>query len=429
MAISKPSTPSAPASLGPRVMIISSDCHAGTLPSEYNEYLPQAMRGDAMKWWVTYVKEMIARTGTFFDQEAVDDYTEKSGGTANFHHYARAADDVEDARLLALLNDGSSPFSPREGEWDMEVRRKELDDDGAAGEVVFPQMAPFGAGLMQYRNPIDPEQNLAGNRAYNRWLAAFCNRDPGRHAGVALINLDDIEVTCDEVRNARKMGLFGGVLLPTSTGTHPFYHHPRYEPLWATCADVGMPLQMHSGWSPDYGDIPSATAMYISEVDMWAQRIFTALVWSGAFERHPDLRLVMTEVGTQWIIERLRVLEFKAGLPFFKHFHENLSHGPRGYFEKQCYIGASFLPVHEGAHRHQIGVDRIMWGSDYPHIEGTWPNTMEHLKTTFAGYSEVEARAMLGGNALDLYDFDPEVVTRVAREIGPDLSDIVGGAA
>jgi predicted TIM-barrel fold metal-dependent hydrolase len=222
------------------------------------------------------------------------------------------------------------------------------------------------------------------------------------------------------------MGLWGGVLLPTSTGDHPYYHHPRYEPLWATCAELGVPLQAHSGWSPDYGEVKSATAMYISEVDMWAQRAFTALLWSGAFERYPDLKLILTETGTAWILERLRVLEFKARLPFFKHFTAELSLTPSEYFQRQCYIGASFMPGHEGRERHRIGLEKILWGSDYPHLEGTWPSTREYLRETFAEYPEKEIRAILGESALEAYGFDPDVVLPVAERIGPALTDIVG---
>jgi predicted TIM-barrel fold metal-dependent hydrolase len=408
------------------LLIISSDCHAGALPSTYNDYLPKKHHEAANTWWLAYVKEMMARAGTFFDQEALDEYSEKAGGPGQFQTFMQSKGEIEDSVLLNLLNDGTSPFSPRTGEWDASVRLKELEEDGVAGEVIFPQMAPFGAGPMQYRYQVDREQNLEGNRAYNRWLADFCNTHPGRHAGVALINLDDIEVTCQEVRDAHEAGLFGGVLLPTSTGEHPFYHHSRYEPLWAVCEELGMPLQTHSGWSPDYGDAEAATAMYISEVDMWAQRSFTALLWSGAFERHPGLKLILTETGTAWILERLRVLEFKANLPFFNHFSAKLSLTPTEYFRRQCYIGASFLPKHEGDQRHRIGLDRIMWGSDYPHMEGTWPNTMDSLRATFSTYPESEIRAMLGSNALDAYGFDPEVVGPVADRIGPALSSITG---
>jgi predicted TIM-barrel fold metal-dependent hydrolase len=409
------------------VLILSSDCHAGALPSIYNEYLPTQYHSAAREWWIQYVKELVARAGTFFDQEAVDDMTEKTGDAGQFQAFMdQSPGEIEDDALFAMLSDGESPFSPRRGEWDMDVRVKELAEDGVAGEVIFPQMAPFGAGLLQYRYPIEPEHNLAGIRAYNRWLADFCNQNPGRHAGVALINIDDIQVTCAEIRAARESGLWGGVLLPTSTGDHPFYHHPRYEPLWETCAELDLPLQAHSGWSPDYGDVPSATAMYISEVDMWAQRAFAALVWSGAFERHPSLKLILTETGTAWILERLRVLEFKANLPFFQHFTTGLTLTPTEYFQRQCFVGASFMPRHEGEFRHQIGLEKILWGSDYPHLEGTWPNTRAYMQETFVGYPESEIRALLGESALAAYGFDPEVVRPVADEIGFSLDELLG---
>jgi len=408
-------------------MIISSDCHAGALPSIYNEYLPSEYHSAAREWWLQYVKELIGRAGTFFDQEAIDDIEEKTGDPGQFQAFMRQdPDTVSDDALFAMLSDGESPFAPRRGEWDMKVRLEELAEDGVAGEVIFPQMAPFGAGLLQYRNPVKPEHNFSGIQAYNRWLADFCNENPGRHAGVVLINIDDIQATCDEIRSAREAGLWGGVLLPTSTGDHPFYHHPRYEPLWETCAELNLPLQAHAGWSPDYGDVPGATAMYISEVDLWAQRAFVGLVWSGAFERHPSLKLILTETGTAWILERLRVLEFKANLPFFQHFSTSLSLTPTEYFQRQCYIGASFMPRHEGEFRHQIGLDKILWGSDYPHLEGTWPNTRAYMRETFAGYPENEIRALLGENALEAYGFDPEVIRPLAEEIGFTVDELVG---
>jgi predicted TIM-barrel fold metal-dependent hydrolase len=242
---------------------------------------------------------------------------------------------------------------------------------------------------------------------------------------VALIDVEDLTATVKEIRAAKELGL-RGVLLPTSTGAHPFYHHPRYEPLWAVCEELGMPLHSHSGWSPDYGDVPSATAMFITEVDMWAQRPFAALMWSGAFERHPSLKYVLTETGVGWVVEKLRVLEFKADNPIFKHFTRNLSLSASGYFARHCYLGASFMPRHEGRFRHQIGVDRLMWGSDYPHLEGTWPDTLKALRETFADYPEGEIRAILGGNAAAVYGFDTRALQKIADEIGPGVAAIRG---
>lgn len=413
------------------LLVISSDCHAGALPAMYAEYLPARYRSAADAWWLAFAREMASRAGTFFDQEAVDDYASKAGDEG-FTRMRRAGESTtrsDDDALRAMLNEPGGALAPRRSEWDARARLGELEEDGVAGEVIFPQMAPFGAGLLQYRTPIAPDENLEGIRAYNRFLADLCNTNPGRHAGVALVNLDDIDVTVQEIRSAREMGLWGGVLLPTHTGDHPFYHHPRYEPLWAVCEELEMPIHSHSGWSPDYGDVPAATAMYITEVDMWAHRPFAALVWSGAFERHPRLQFVLTETGCSWILETLRVLEFKADLPFFQHFSQGLSLRPTEYFQRQCHLGASFLPAHEAADRHRIGVEKLMWGSDFPHLEGTWPNTMDALRATFSDVPEREIRQILGGNALATYGFDAELLAPIGAAIGPRLEDIRGAEA
>jgi predicted TIM-barrel fold metal-dependent hydrolase len=416
-----------------RILVISSDCHAGALPDTYKNYMPAKYHNAADAWWLTYAREMMQRMGTFFDQEAADQFANKAGqqGSGKFQKNAmERAMAASDEELRAFLADPDSLIAPRRGEYDAAVRLQELEGDGIAGEVIFPQMAPFGAGLMQYRKPIPPEHNLAGNQAYNRWLAELCAKNPGRHAGVAIINIDDIDVTVREIRETHAMGLFGGVLLPTSTGEHPFYHHyERYAPLWAVCEELELPIHTHSGWSPDYGDVPSATPMFISEVDMWAHRPFTALLWSGVFEKHPGIRLVFTETGCSWILETLRTLEFKADNPIFAHFTKDLSLRPSEYFQRNCYIGASFLPRHEIGDRHRIGVDKLMWGSDYPHMEGTWPNTMDKLRETFHDVPEAEIRTILGDTAVGIFGFDRAQLQAIAERIGPELKAITDTAA
>jgi len=378
------------------LVIISADCHAGALPDTYREYLPARLHEHFDEWWAATDAEMKERRGTFFDMDSTE----------------------ERERIESVL-DGKA-----EGEYDADARLRELDADGVAGEVIFPQMAPFGAGLMQYRREIEPDWNLEGTRAYNRWLADLCNANPGRHAGVALINVDDIAVSIQDVTAAKEMGLWGGVLIPAGTGDHEYYHHPRYEPLWAACEELEMPVHTHSGWTPDYGDVPAATAMFISEVSWYAHRPFTCFLWAGVFERHPNLKLVMTEQGTSWIIDTMRMFERHFDSPYFKYFHRDLSLRPHEYFERQCFLGASFLTPGDCTLRHEIGVDRLMWGSDYPHLEGTWPNTMPSLRETFGEVDEKETRAMLGETALGVFAFDAEQMKGIAEKIGPTLEDI-----
>ncbi len=413
-----------------KVLMISSDCHAGALPSIYEDFMDSKYHEPARTWWVQFSREMMRRAGTFFDQEAVEAYEDGTGASSRMSapEAKEESGELSDTALLDLLCDEHSSFAPRRGEFNIDARLEDLDGDGVAGEVIFPQMAPFGAGLSQYRKEVSKEHNLEGIRAYNRWLADFCSANPERHAGVALINVDDLDVTVSEIREAKAMGLWGGVLLPTSTGDNPYYHDPCYEPLWAVCEELDMPLHSHSGWSPDYGDADCATAMFISEVDKYAQRAFTPLLWSGAFERHPGLKFVFTEAGTQWILETLRVLEFKAADPIFKYFTKDLSLTPSEYFARQCYIGASFMPRAEGEYRQEIGIDRILYGTDYPHLEGTWPNTPKRLRATFAGYSDQDTRALLGTNALTVYAFDAEKLAPIVDRIGPELADINGAS-
>ena len=378
------------------LMIISSDCHAGAQPETYRAYLPSRLRGAFDDWQAQYEKEMAERVGTFFDQEVESDRTSNASAMAGI-----------------------------EGEWDAAVRLKQLEDDGIAGEIIFPQMAPFGGGLLQYRTQVDPKHNLEGNRAYNRWLADLCNENPGRHAGVAMVTIEDIDVAVKDVVAAKEMGLWGGILIPAGTGDNAYYHDLRYEPLWSVCEELEMPIHTHSGWSPDYGNGPGATAMFIAEVAWYAHRPFTCFVWAGVFERHPKLKLIMTEQGTRWILETLREFERNYDLDLFKYFGKDLSLRPTEYFERQCYFGASMLNPEDCALRHEIGVDKLMWGSDYPHMEGTWPHTMESLQATFGPVKEeTETRAILGENAASVFGFDTELMRKIADRVGPKLEDL-----
>ena len=382
------------------LIIVSSDCHAGAQPETYREYLPEKFKAPADAWWAAFEAEQMKRIGTFFDQEAQEGYDKSA----------------------AVMAGGTA------GEWDPAIRVRELEADGIVGEIVFPQMAPFGAGLMQYRRAVPADENWAGLQAYNRWLADLCNENPGRHAGVALINVEDISASIGEIEWAKENGLFGGVLLPAGTGDHQYYHDPRYEPLWSACEEMGMPVHAHSGWSPDYGDSKAATAMFISEVAWYAHRPFTALLWSGAFERHPGLHLVMTEQGCGWIHETLRYFENQYDSPLFKYFGNDLSLRPTDYFKRQCHFGASFLGPQDCAERERLGTEKYMWGSDYPHLEGTWPNTMASLRETFGDVPEGDVRAMLGETAIEVFGFDRDLLAATAEKVGPTIADIQSAA-
>jgi predicted TIM-barrel fold metal-dependent hydrolase len=277
----------------------------------------------------------------------------------------------------------------------------------------------------------------AGIRAHNRWLADFCAAAPGRRAGIAQILLHDVEAAVDEVRWAAGAGLTGGVLLPGAppgTGLEPLFSSV-YEPLWAVCEELGVPVNHHSGSAvPPMGDTPEDNVVFLLEVTWWAHRALTHLIVSGALERHPDLQLVFTEQGTAWIPEELQRLDYFFGrmggaggsqeLEWGSEVVGKLSLKPSEYWARQCHVGASFMRPTESPLRGQVGVDRIMWGNDYPHREASWPYSREALRLAFADVARDEVEAMVGGNAARLYGFDLAALAPIADRVGPSVKEI-----
>jgi hypothetical protein len=100
-----------------------------------------------------------------------------------------------------------------------------------------------------------------------------------------------------------------------------------------------------------------------------------------------------------------------------------LSKTPSEYFASNCFVGASFLRPIECTLRYEVGVDRIMWGADYPHSEGSYPYTREALRATFSDVPEPEVRSMLAGTAAKVYGFDLDELAKVAAEIGPSVKE------
>ena len=392
-----------------RYIVISSDCHAGLPPEQYRDYVDPEFR-DA------------------FDHALPIQIEATKQAAAKF--------------LVADVNEewrkGIEPELT--GAWDHDQRIKVLDGDGIVGEIIYPDgitemnMPPFGAGLSLPTEDIVPELQWAGARAHNRWLAEFCEMAPERRAGVAIVPLLwDVEEACREVRWAREKGL-AGVLIPNMWGKHDAYHHPKYAPFWSVCQDLRMVVNFHSGAAPmrDYGEGTGMMGIYISEVAWWSARPLTFMIWGGVFERFPDLQVIVTEATSVWVPEFLALLDFRyADTPYSAKLGDYTSHlalKPSEYFARNVSVGTSCMPRREAELRYEIGVDRIAWGSDYPHPEGTWPHTREQMRKTFMDVPEDELAAMLGGNAARVFGFDLEKLEPIAAEIGPPKSDFVSGS-
>ena len=153
-------------------------------------------------------------------------------------------------------------------------------------------------------NHFDPRLRRAGVRAYNRWLAEFCAANTGRHLGIAVVPIDDVAAAVQEVEWARDAGL-RSVSLPPISDAYPHYNDACYEPFWEACAVLNMPLQAHGASTVWYGTGPDHYALTLAECDFFTRRSLWFLIFSGVFDRHPDLNLVFTEQRAGWVVQTL----------------------------------------------------------------------------------------------------------------------------
>jgi predicted TIM-barrel fold metal-dependent hydrolase len=377
-----------------RYTVISADGHAGASVPTYRDYL-------ASKW-----------------HEEFDEWAKR---------YENPFEDLA----------GSNAYR----NWDSARRVTELEADGIVAEVLFPNTIPpfFPSGALVTPAPGHDEyaHRWAGLQAHNRWLADFCAEAPGRRAGVAQILLNDVDDACSEVAFAKEAGLTGGVLLPGVPPNHeiPPLWSEVYEPLWTLCEELDVVVNHHSGGGLPAFDLadPAARAVMLVEIPIYAHRALWALIFAGVFERHPGLEFVLTEQGTSWVPGTLQNLDWFAKrmrITTAAEYHfggaavEKLSLTPSEYFHRNCYIGASFIRPVESELRHDVGIDRIMWGSDYPHTEGSYPYSREALRAAFAGVPESEVRPMLGATAAAVYGFDLPMLDALAVTCGPTVAEI-----
>ena len=325
--------------------------------------------------------------------------------------------------------------------WDSERRIAEQDADGVVGEVIYPNTVPpfFDQGNLVALPPTeaDYERRWAGVQAHNRWLVDFCAAAPERRAGIIQVFLNRVEDAVAEIRELHdQMRVCGGVLLPSvspNAGLHELWD-PYYEPLWEVCEELDLPLNIHAGSGlPDYGDLVPARAIMLIELPWFAHRPLWHLMFGGVLDRHPGLRIAQTEQGVAWIPRGLDTLDWfykrmttggAAEAVFFGAVAESMAMLPSEYYRTHVWVGASFLRPSEAPLVDGIGIDRIMWGHDYPHSEGTYPHTTEGLRVAFAGRPAADVQKMVGLTAAEFYGFDVDALRPVADRIGPTVEAV-----
>ena len=287
------------------------------------------------------------------------------------------------------------------GAWDPDARLKEMEVDGVQAELLYPTMA------LRLFSLEDTGFRTACLQAYNNWIADYCGAHPDRLKAVGLIPIEDIELAIGELQRCQDLGLAGGsIAIYQDPDRH--YGDPVFEPFWAAAQDLEMPVSLHilserQRQEPAKNRPPDFTGNLV--MSQWIQRSLGNLAWSGVLNRFPELKLVSAENDIGWVpyfLERLDYV-FDTRQNIVKW---GLSRDirPSDVIKRNVYH--TFMRDRSGiATRHLIGVSHIMWSSDYPHGDSTWPESQEMIDSIMGDVPAEERHAMLAGNAAEMYGF------------------------
>ena len=290
------------------------------------------------------------------------------------------------------------------GGYDPDQHMKDMKIDGISGEVLYPSQGLF------YYKVADSELMSAIFRAYNDWLVDFCATNPDQLKGIAMVNLDDVEDGVRELERTAKKGLVGAMITEYPPEDRR-YDSPEYEPFWAAAQDLDMPLSLHTA-TRRQGKIRGAGATSVQDASGRATKVFYPatsmcdMIFSGVFERFPGLKLAIVEFELSWAPYLLTSMDYtyiERQEEASYRFKGNVT--PSDFFHSNVYL--SFQEDDVGIRlRDVIGVDALMWGSDYPHSESTFPKSREILDRILQGVNQEEKEKIVGATTAKLYGFD-----------------------
>ena len=287
----------------------------------------------------------------------------------------------------------------RPGAWDPVERIKDQEIDGVSGEVIYTSM-----GMMLY-GIKDGELRTASFRAYNDWLAEFCAHNPGRLAGVALIPMDDLADAVTEIERTSKLGLRGGMIWGAPPVDRP-YDSKAWDPLWAAAQDAKMPLSLHVLTGAEGTGLEHASLMKTyPSLPHRMERSISDLIFGGALERFPRLQIVSAENDIGWIGHFLQRLDHAYEKYRYLEQGPVIGETPSFYFRRQVY--ATFQDDRVGVlAREFVGVGNLMWASDFPHSDSTWPHSREVIQRDFEGVPDADVQRITSQNCADLYGLE-----------------------
>ena len=374
----------------PELTLLDSDSHVSEplnlwkerLPAKFRDRAPRMepeYRGEKGAWWVIEEGRRPANVILGFSVGKSDEELEEF--FKNFTY-----------------------MGAQSGGWDPVQRLKDMDQDGVAGDVLYTTLG-FRMFWLQ-----DAELQRACFQVYNDWLAEFCSHSPKRLKGLALISLHDPVQGARDLERCAKKGLAGALIWASPPEDMPF-HSQIYDPFWAKAQELNIPLSLHeftglerTYWESSAEKRALATAVASHELET----TFGTFILSGILERFPGLKIVSAELNCGWLsyfLWRLDRASARGARLNRSPFPTKLTMKPSDYFHRQMY--ATFIDDAFGiAHRHEIGVENLLWSSDFPHSASFWPKSHEKITQDFQGVSEEERRKICWENTAQLYSFN-----------------------
>ncbi|AIT79821.1 amidohydrolase family protein [Novosphingobium pentaromativorans] len=374
-----------------KVRIIDADAHVNPSADMWADYLSPEFRDQAPK----------------IEHGEDCDYVVFEGRRRKLNLIsAQAGRKGEDFKMHGRASDA------RAGGWMPKARLEDMDADGIDTSVLF------GGGPLGTSNP---DLFKASFKAYNRWLADFCAYSPDRFAGVGYIPMQDVDESIEMMRECARLGLKAvnipafpmtpmktlqanqsqAMALTGDASSDRSYADPEFDPFWKAACDLGMPLTIHLG-----GRTPRFTEpkWFLSDLLMSKFSMgepIGIMIFGGVFQRFPDLKLGSIESGVGWFAFAANYMD--------ETWHKQrywvnsvLEKEPSYFWDKNIY--GSFIHDRVGIlTRNMPGAGNIMWSSDYPHSETTYPDSMEWIDKLFEGVPEDDKNMIISGRAMEFY--------------------------
>ena len=373
-------------------LIFAADAHVNPSADMLQDYLPASLRDLAPK--VEHGKDC--------------DYIVFEGKRRKLNLIsAQAGREGKDFKMFGRASEA------RAGGWMPNARLADMDADGIDTAVMF------GGGPLGTSNF---ELYSASFDAYNKWLADFCQYAPQRFVGVGYVPMHDVNVAIEMIKDFAKRGL-KAVNIPAfpmnmamsavkvdmqqraltgDVDSDISYGDPQFDPLWKTVCDLGMPVTIHLGGRTVRFSEPKwfLSDLLMSKFAM-AETI-AIMIYGGVFDRFPDLKIASVESGVGWFAFAANYMDETWGKQRY-WVNSTIQHTPSHYWDRNIY--GSFIHDRAGIMMRDFpGAGNIMWSSDYPHSETTYPHSQAVIEKLFEGVPEADRNMILGGRAKAFYN-------------------------